>query len=135
MLRHNAGPPDRKIIREFGYGLILFFAVLAALSYHRGHPQRAASLLAAGLLLSALTLSSRTLGTAIYKAWMAVASMIGACVSAGVMALLYYGLMTPLAVYFRLSGRDVLRLKKGSRESYWTPLKPTVDSTYYERLF
>lgn len=135
MIRHDDGSPDQKKIREFGYGLILFFAILAALSHQRGHPQRAASLLAAGLLLSALTLSSRTLGTAIYKAWMAVAEMIGSCVSTGVMALLYYGLMTPLAIYFRLSGRDALRLKRGPLESYWTPLKPAVDLSCYERLF
>ncbi len=62
-----------------------------------------------------------------YIAAMLAAFPIGWVVSWLTLGLVYYGVFTPLALGFRLAGRDVLgRRKPRATDSYWTP-KPAPD--------
>lgn len=120
--------PDSRKIRQFGLGIIVFAAIL---SYWRG-PVFAGVGLALGLLCAALP---ELVGRPVYKAWMGVAFVIGSLMSALIMGFIYFGLMTPLALVMRLTGRDALRLKRPAGESYWVGLSIPEDKSYFERLF
>jgi hypothetical protein len=57
---------------------------------------------------------------------MIAAFPIGWTVSRVMLAVLFYGVFTPVAIVFRVIGRDLLGLRhRGSVETYWT-VKPGV---------
>lgn len=58
--------------------------------------------------------------TPLNRAWMKLAYLMSRVVNPVVMAILFYGLFTPIAVFMRLFGRDALRLKfDRNARSYW----------------
>ncbi len=72
----------------------------------------------------------------VYRVWMALAFPIGWLVSRLVLAFTYFVLFTPLALWFRLTGRDALqRAWKSDQESYWIPLGKAPDPKQYYRQF
>lgn len=77
----------------------------------------------------------RSLGRCIFKAWMALAARVAAVVNAMLLAFVYYGMITPLGLVLRLTGRDPLRLRGKASETYWTSVDLPEDSAYYERLY
>ncbi|MBI4060856.1 MAG: hypothetical protein HY403_05440 [Elusimicrobia bacterium] len=133
MLRVDWNPSPAKL-REFGGGLIVFGLLLGGLALSRGRPH-GLWLVAAGLALGLIVLAAPAAGRLIYKAWMGVAFVIGGAVSLLILGGLYYGLLTPLALFFRVRGRDALRLKKPALPTYWLPLETPRDKKSYERLF
>ena len=60
---------------------------------------------------------------------------IGFVISHVLMALLYYGVLTPVAIFFRLIGRDVLH-RRFDREalSYWEPRRQTTPDRYFRQF-
>jgi hypothetical protein len=65
-----------------------------------------------------------------------VAFPLGWLVSQLVLAILFYGVFTPLALVFRLIGRDALALKKPSGEAtFWRPKPTPSDPRRYFRQY
>lgn len=65
------------------------------------------------------------------RAWQVIGWRMGQVVSPLVLGLIFFLLITPMAVVMRIMGRDVLRLKKRAQASYWlerTPAGPQPDS-------
>jgi hypothetical protein len=55
-----------------------------------------------------------------YRGWSAVAHQIQRVVSTLIMAVMFFGILTPLAIFLRLLGRDMLGVKRQpSLGSYW----------------
>ena len=56
----------------------------------------------------------------IYRGWLLALSPIGIVVSYFVLALIYWGIMTPIGVVLRLIGHDPLTLgKNAAADTYW----------------
>jgi hypothetical protein len=52
------------------------------------------------------------------------------------LAVMYYGIITPLAVWFRLRGRDLLARKPApNRASFWAPKHTPSDMRAYFRQY
>lgn len=133
LIRADWSPSDRKV-RQFGALLALLglgSAAWAAWTGRRAEAQWAA----AGALLGVLSAAIPWAGRQLYRAWMLAALPIGAAVSWLLLAAAFYGLFTPLALLFRLVGRDALRLRRPRGESYWSPLTVPSGPSYLERLF
>ena len=61
---------------------------------------------------------------------------IGWAMSHVILAVVFYGLFTPIALVFRLNGRDSLRRKfDPSADSYWTPKTTPDDPRRYLEQF
>ena len=61
---------------------------------------------------------------------------IGWLVSQALLAIVYFGLFTPVAVVFRLVGRDVLgRKRQSEKTTYWQPYPPVTDLLRYFQQF
>jgi hypothetical protein len=60
---------------------------------------------------------------------------IGWAVSQILLAVLYYGVFSPLGWAFRLSGRDPLALRRPDRMSHWMPRPPMPAPAQYFRQF
>ncbi|MFP6574482.1 MAG: SxtJ family membrane protein [Pirellulaceae bacterium] len=68
--------------------------------------------------------------------WMFAAFPIGWVVSHVMLAVIYYGCMTPIGLFMRLIGKDPLNRKLDrSAETYWVAREPTTDTKRYFRQF
>jgi len=68
--------------------------------------------------------------------WMYAAFPIGWVVSHVMLALIYYGVMTPIGLVMRLLGRDPLKRKLDrSADTYWEPREPIANSKRYFQQF
>jgi len=51
------------------------------------------------------------------------------------LAILFYLLFTPVALVFKVTGRDTLHRRRRSQTSYWTPKAGAADVREYFRQF
>lgn len=72
----------------------------------------------------------------VYIVITAVSLPIGIVVSFVILAVLYFGVFTPISLVFRLVGRDALdRRFDASAKTYWTPRRTVDDVRRYYRQF
>jgi hypothetical protein len=73
---------------------------------------------------------------AFHTAWMRFAVLLGHINSRVLLTLVYYLVVTPYGFVSRLAGRDPLRRRGESEESYWVERKTTRQAREgFERLF
>jgi hypothetical protein len=121
---HATFAVSTRMLRQFaGLCLVIFGGMALWQWLGRGHVVPAAIFGALALGLGPLGLLKPEAIRPVFLAWTAVASKIGYVVSLLILGVLLYGFFTPLAVFFRLTGRDVLLRKRGNRESYWVPVR------------
>jgi len=59
------------------------------------------------------------------RLWTKLGVLLGKVVSPIALGILFYGVITPIGIVMRLTGKDPLRLKFDSgADSYWIPRKP-----------
>jgi hypothetical protein len=121
----------------FGPLFALFVGIIAWVLVRRFHWQQGAwviSGLAAGLI--AVYYAVPTLQTRIYRGWMLSVAPIGYVVSHGLLALVYYFLLTPIALVMRLLNYDpLLRRIDAQATSYWRPRKQSIGPQDYFRQY
>ena len=139
--------PERQTLRGFGWISLVAFAALGTWIFFRhtifgfGLSESAANRTA--YVLWALSATSGLLAAVappllrpLYVGMSAVSLPIGFVVSHVVMALLFYGLFTPVALVFRLMGRDPLHRRfDPEADSYWVAREQTQDPLRYYRQF
>ena len=114
-------PPARKTLRQFAALWLLFFGGLAAWrAWHGVMDTRTGVLGLAAAVAGGLGLAYPLAIRWIYTAWMVVAFPIGWTVSRLMVTALFFLLFTPVALVFRLMGRDALRVRRPAGPSYWT---------------
>lgn len=64
------------------------------------------------------------LGLPAYWAWMAFVYAISSVITFSALTLVYFGVVTPLALLARLLGRDRLQLRSRVRATYWRTMHP-----------
>ncbi len=64
-------------------------------------------------------------GLPAYRAWMGFVYVISSAITYTALTLVYFGVVTPLALLARLIGRDRLQLRTRGQATYWYPLDPT----------
>ena len=74
------------------------------------------------------------IGTATYAGWMTAFKPIGWTVSSLLLAVVFFGILTPTGLLMRLVGRDPLdRTLKRDARSYWVERRPVTDPRRYFR--
>ncbi|MEI8187035.1 MAG: SxtJ family membrane protein [Chlorobiaceae bacterium] len=123
--------------RKFGILFTLVFLGNAVYGIYKGTPQvNWLPWLGAGTLLSLITLVAPHLLVPFNKAWFYLGQLIGKIVSPIVLGIIFYGIITPVALLLRYIGRDELRLNRLPLKTYWverTPPGPDIDS--FNHLF
>lgn len=135
--------PDRRQCRVFGLASLVVFGALGGWAFFRhsifGFGLAAGAGQVTGLVLCLLGLACGVLALIAPRAlrWLyvglsAVTLPIGLVISNVLVAVLFYAVFTPTALFFRLIGRDPLHRKfePGTR-TYWTPRKPRADIRRY----
>ena len=136
-------PPDH-VVRQFGVIAAFMLPLLAWLWLGRPGPStwtphattwmgRAAAL---GTLLTALGMVRPKWLRPLFVGLCLLAYPLGLVLSAVLLRAVYYGVFTPMALIFRLRGRDALRLRLDPQaETYWSPRPPAPPQRSYFRLF
>ena len=113
-------PSDRK----FGWTFAGVFLLIGAIS----HPW----MIALAGLIAIVTLTRAEWLAPAKRAWMKLGDLLGRIVSPVVMAVIYFGIFTPVAFCMRLAGRDALSLRfDKTLPTYWVrrdPPGPADDS-------
>lgn len=125
-------------LRQFAGLLVVVFGVLFAWSFYRHHGEPTA-VSVVGLVLALVVglpgLASPATIRPVFLATVAVTRPIGHLVSTALMGLIYFGLLTPLALLFRLAGRGPLERHPTADASYWAPKSQPQDLRRYLRQY
>ena len=125
----------RRAIRSFG---LLVGGVLIVLGVvFREHSEAGLALIAGGAALLVLGPVAPRLLTLPYKAWMALALVLGYVMTRVLLTAVYVLIVTPLGIAMRLSGRDPMQRKRDpDRATYWSPRESEGDARKrLERLY
>jgi hypothetical protein len=129
--------PTPRTLRQFAGLWIFCFAGLAC--WHglvRGHSGLGAAFVILAVTVGPLGLVKPTVVRPIFVGWMVVVFPVGWMVSRLALAVLFYGVFTPVALLFRLVGRDALcRSYQPQMGTYWTRRQTTVDVNRYFRSY
>jgi hypothetical protein len=120
-------------LRQFAALWILVFGALAWRVHSHGAEWLAITFAALALVIGPLGLLKPAAIRPVFAGMMLVTLPIGWVVSHLILAVLYYGVFTPVGLVFKLAGRDVLRRShRPDRPTYWSPKPmPTEPSSYF----
>jgi hypothetical protein len=132
----DENPPKVSItmLRQFAGLCVGIFGLLFAVSWYRHDsvPTVAAWILVAIAAFVGLPgMIYPSLVRPVYLGLVAVTRPIGHLMSLVVLGFIYYGFLTPLAVAFRLVGRDLLVRRRPKVTSYWAPMPQPSDPRRY----
>ena len=73
----------------------------------------------------------------VYLVWMVFAVILGWFMTRVIITLLYYIILTPISIIFRIFGKDFLQLKiNNDKSSYWIERKSDIELNQdYEKQF
>jgi len=112
---------DDKSLKKFAISISVVLIVVGALIYFKGnHPDRAFALwgFSTGLFLLGFALP-KMLKPA-HKLWMGLAFVMGWFMSRLILTVLFYGVVTPIGLLMRVTGKDILNMKiDKNTPSYW----------------
>jgi len=113
--------PSEKLLRQFAGLFLIVFLALAGWRVWQGHADTWALVLAVlAVVVGLVGLARPSAVRFIYTGWMIVAFPIGWTVSRVALALMFYGVITPVGLVFRAVGRDELQLRRGdTNATYW----------------
>ena len=129
--------PSAKILRQFAAAWLGFFLAIGVYqAFVKDRQQLGALIAAAAVVIGVLGLLRPATVKWIFVGWMVLAFPIGWLVSQVVLLLLFYGMLTPVALFFRLTGRDLLcrKLDPGAT-TYWTAKEQPQDMRRYLRQY
>lgn len=126
--------PSTTDLRLFGASLSLLLGMIGAGLYWKlGLHGPAYILWIAAVGLSIGYYACPAIQRPLYRAWIVALFPLAWLMSAIILGILYFGLVTPIALAGRLCGRDPLQLRT-ARESYWIPRPlPTSGKARYFR--
>lgn len=115
--------------------MLILGALISAFLYWRGLETVAIYLGAFCGLAGIFGLTGTIAARPFYYLWLGIAFFLGLVITPIIITLMYYLLVTPLALLMKAKGRDRLNLKKSNTDSYWTEITPSSDKEQYERQF
>jgi hypothetical protein len=112
--------------RRFGLLFTAVFVLLGAYGwwFNAFEPFLVLSFVGVGLLFGFISVFSPKILAPLNKAWFYLGRFLGKIFSPIVLGVIFFGILTPVGVITRLFGRDELRLKRSTKETYWVDRSP-----------
>lgn len=125
-------PPKLPSERSFGFMFVIIFAGVGLYGLFKGWGSTTVSaFIGACLILAVVSVFVPRVLAPFNRAWFHLGQLLGKIVSPIVLGIIFYGLLTPVALISRIIKRDELKLKPRSVSSYWIerdPPGPACDS-------
>lgn len=113
-------------MRQFAGACLVFFPAIGLHQYFvRNHHTAGLVLIGFGLVVGTIGLIWPVAVRWFFVAWMIAAFPIGWVLSQVMLFLMFFGIITPVALLFRLQGRDLLRRKPAPAETTFWSVKET----------
>jgi hypothetical protein len=110
--------------RSFGWVVVAGFLLIGLWPLVSGSSVRWWSLIVSGLF-AIVTLAAPALLTIPNRLWLRFGLLLHRIVSPVVLAIMFYGVVTPMGALMRAFGKDSLRLRRnGSADTYWIKRDP-----------
>ena len=104
--------------RSFGTVFFVVFIIIALWPLLNSENVRIWSLVISMIFFFLGIVNSKLL-TPLNKLWMKFGLLLGKIVSPVVMAVIFFGVVTPTGLIMRMLGKDILKLNKNKYNSYW----------------
>ncbi len=104
--------------KSFGIVFFVFFLIIATYPLINGESIRLWAIILSVIFLILGLLNSKIL-TPLNLLWFKFGILLGRFVSPIVMGLVFFLVVTPTGLIMRLLKKDLLRLKKNNRNTYW----------------
>ena len=130
--------PSEKLLKDFGFISLIMFFVIGLLLLGLGKvPAKGFMIFGlVGVVLYILSRISVALIKPVYLVMILLTFPIGWVVSHVMMALFYYGIITPIALFFRILNRDPLcRKYEPEADTYWIQCRKKRAAKDYFRQF
>ena len=113
--------------RSFGILFSIVFAIIAFWPIINGNPLRLWSIPISVIFLVLGLLNSKLLNP-LNIVWVKFGELLGRIIAPIVMAIIYFIIVTPIGLFMRLIGKDLLNIKFSKNKSYWTKREKNVGS-------
>ena len=124
----------KKELREFGIVMGCFFGLLTGLLIWRHRPFLWMGGLSVFFFVFGFFLPN--LLKPLQKAWMTFAVLMGFVMSRVILSILFFLVLSPLALISRLTGKKYLDLTFRKPEpTYWNPVQTKNEKEYYEHQY
>ena len=104
--------------RNFGIVFFLFFLLVSLWQFSNDKTLSYWFIIISIIFLILGLLNAKIL-TPINKTWIKFGEILGSIVSPIVMAIIFFGIVTPIGLFLKLIGKDVLKLKQDKKNTYW----------------
>ena len=104
--------------RNFGIVFFLVFLFIAIYPLNYSGEIRVWSIIVSSIFLILGLLNSKIL-TPLNKLWFKFGIFLGTIVSPLIMGIIFFFVVTPIGLFMRLLGKDLLNLKNNNKKSYW----------------
>ena len=113
--------------RSFGILFSIVFAIIAFWPITSGNPLRLWPLPISIIFLVLGLLNSKLLNP-LNIVWVKFGELLGRIIAPVVMGLIYFIIVTPIGLFMRLIGKDLLNLKFSKANTYWIKREKKVGS-------
>ena len=121
--------------KKFGFFFTLVFLFLSIWSFYKVYVILSSIFLFFSIIFFLLSLTKPFLLQPLNKFWMNIGLILGKLISPIVIAIIFFFLISPIALLTRFFGRDVLSLKQANKNTYWINRKKLIYSKSFENQF
>jgi hypothetical protein len=126
----------KKELREFGLtigGALILFGLIALWRGKASSPY----LVGSGVLFALSGMALPGILKPLQKVWMSFSVVMGFFMSRVILCILFYGVVTPIGLVLRISGKDILDEKiDRQKTSYWSDISKDIKvKESYEKQF
>jgi hypothetical protein len=128
--------PGERILRQFGCLCFVSLMALGVFEYRKEHHWPGVVMGIIGLVIGILGLIAPRALRGLYVGWIRLTFPVGVVINEIALAVMFFCVLTPVALLFRCAGRDLLKLKPSQRiPSYWVERPPARDLRRYFRQY
>ena len=113
--------------KSFGILFFIVFVLISIWPVIQGGPLRIWPIPIALLFLILGLINSKLLNP-LNIVWVKFGELLGRIIAPIVMSIIYFFLITPIGLFMRLTGKDLLKIKFSNRQSYWAKREKNIGS-------
>ena len=113
--------------RSFGILFCILFAIIAFWPIINGNPLRLWPIPISVIFLVLGLLNSKLLNP-LNVVWVKFGELLGRIIAPIVMAIIYFIIVTPIGLFMRLIGKDLLNIKFSKANTYWIKKRKKISS-------
>ena len=113
--------------KEFGILFFIVFLIIGLWPLLNNSSIRIWALIIALLFLVLGILNLKIL-TPLKKGWIKFGELLGKIISPIIMGFIFFLIITPIGLFMRLIGKDLLNLKYNNDQSYWTKRSKDINT-------